>query len=161
MPSHCSLQFGTVRRHPAAAPLALRQSHLALVARESMKITGASRRSAAPGSQSVGVAEYGAELCHSQHHLASATKWRIQQPALGSFHLQFCAPRSSAGHSHWHARSRAQAEALAGQFVVRICAILCFEAATNARNAHWPQNTQFLSARWKPFQERRLTLRST
>jgi hypothetical protein len=28
-----------------------------------MKITGASRRSAAPGSQSVGVAEYGAVLC--------------------------------------------------------------------------------------------------
>jgi hypothetical protein len=63
MPSPCSLTLGVVRRHHATEVRALRPSPLAPAARESMKIEGASRRSAAPGSQKVGVAEYGDDVC--------------------------------------------------------------------------------------------------
>jgi hypothetical protein len=62
MPSPCSSRLCVVRCNRAAAVQALRLSPLALVAGESMKIEGASRRSAAPGSQKVGVAEYGDDV---------------------------------------------------------------------------------------------------
>jgi hypothetical protein len=62
MPSPCSLRFGIVRGLHEAAVEALHPSRLVLAAGESMKIAGASRRSAAPGSQNVGVAEYGDDV---------------------------------------------------------------------------------------------------
>jgi hypothetical protein len=62
MPSPCSLRLGVVRSDHATEVQALRPSRLALAAGEIWKIAGASRRSAAPGSQSVGVAEYGDDL---------------------------------------------------------------------------------------------------
>jgi hypothetical protein len=59
MPLPCSLRSGVVRSHHATEVRALRPPPLPFAAGELLKITGASRRSAAPGSQKVGVAEYG------------------------------------------------------------------------------------------------------
>jgi hypothetical protein len=74
MPSLCSLHLGVVRSHRATEVQALRPSPLALAAGESMKITGASRRSAPPGSQKVGVAEYGDDLCESRPRVVLGRK---------------------------------------------------------------------------------------
>jgi hypothetical protein len=45
-----------------------------------MKIEGASRRSAAPGIQKVGAAEYGGDLCALQRLWSARTKERILGP---------------------------------------------------------------------------------
>jgi hypothetical protein len=80
MPSPCSLRLRVVRSHHAPEFRALRPSPLAPTAGESMKIEGASRRSAAPGSQKVGAAEYGGDLCGIQHSWSARTKGRILGP---------------------------------------------------------------------------------
>jgi hypothetical protein len=71
-----------------------------------MKIAGASRRSAAPGSQNVGVAEYGDDLCESHRREVSRTKARIH-----STHrcMRFAKhPKSVRQSSHARLRARAR-----------------------------------------------------
>ena len=88
----------------AAAPVqSLRLPPLSLAARESMKVTGASRRSAAPGSQFVGVAGYGDGSCAFQQ--SSSTRMNRTICAASSIH----APLQIAFHLlRWLALAREQ-----------------------------------------------------
>jgi hypothetical protein len=61
-----------------------------------MKVTGASRRSAAPGSQSIGVAEYGDDPCAFQQSWSARTKQANlgRNPALLQSRLAIGAQRA-------------------------------------------------------------------
>jgi hypothetical protein len=80
MPSPCSLRLAVIRSYHATEVQALRPAPLPLAAGEVLKITGASRRSAAPGSQKVCAAEYGGDLCGLQQSWSARTKGRILGP---------------------------------------------------------------------------------
>jgi hypothetical protein len=106
MPSPCSLRLGAVRSHRATEVRALRQWPLALAAGESMKIVGASRRSAAPGSQNIGVAEYGDDLCEIRLRevLAQEPESTVHTVACGSPSIQ--CPYASSSHARLRVGAR-------------------------------------------------------
>jgi hypothetical protein len=78
MRRHASPLLAALSASAIAAVQALRISPLSLAARESMKVTGASRRSAAPGSQFGGVAECGDDSCAFQQSSSTRTNRTIR-----------------------------------------------------------------------------------
>jgi hypothetical protein len=100
MSSPCSFPLGVVCSDHAAEVQALRPTPLALVAGESMKTEGASRRSAAPGSQKVGAAEYGGDLCALQQSWSDRTKDRILGPVAIMRIAASCSPISPSPEGH-------------------------------------------------------------
>jgi hypothetical protein len=156
MPSPCSFRLGVVRSHHATEVQALRPAPLPPAAEESMKITGASRRSAAPGSQKVGAAEYGGDLCGLQHSWSARTKGRILGP-LATMRIaasfpplaQALAARTARPLSHRFAAQQIPEPILAAP--PRSIA-LSFAASTFARLPLRPKsrNTHCLSAAMPP-----------
>jgi hypothetical protein len=99
MPSPSSSRHGIVCGHHATEVQVLRPAPLPPAAGESMKITGASRRSAAPGSQKVGAAEYGGDLCGLQRSWSARTKGRILGP-LTTMRIAASFPPSAQAWQH-------------------------------------------------------------
>jgi hypothetical protein len=87
----CNLQLAAPAAVAAAAVQSLRILPLSLAAGESMKVTGASRRSAAPGSQFVGVAGYGDDPGAFQQSSGTRTNRTIRggHPTHAPFQIAF------------------------------------------------------------------------
>jgi hypothetical protein len=138
MPWPCSLHLGVIRSHHATEVRALRPAPLPPAAGESMKITGASRRSAAPGSQKIGAAEYGGDLCGLQHSWNARTKGRILGP-LATMRIAASFPPSAQALAARTARPRPSHRFAAQQIPEPMLAApprsfaLCFAASTVAR----------------------------
>jgi hypothetical protein len=141
------------RCHLAAAVRMLRPSPLCLVASKSMNIAGVSRRSAAPGSQNIGVAEYGDDRCEFRRRevLARKPEFKVHTVACGSPSIQVRPPVQPRAAARWraggatlnaiHARSGVQARGR--EFLpshtscttVFVCAILCRSTASPQKPA--------------------------
>jgi hypothetical protein len=136
MQSPSSLRLGIVRSHHATELRALRPSPLALAAGESMKIEGASRRSAAPGSQTVGAAEYSGDLARSSSRGALGATSESLDPSQ-----PFESPRP------FRPSSRLALPRTIGVSTACVCAIPCPVNRHRAwQSRQQPQNTHFLSA---------------
>jgi hypothetical protein len=155
MPSPCSLPLGAVRSHHATEVRALRPSPLALAAGESMKIEGASRRSAAPGSQKVGDAEYGGDLCALQQSLSARTKERIHGPLATMRIAASLSPIRPSPEVHERpttskrpkAKESESPTSRAGSSAISACAMLCITASCHARRSlQLQQSTHFFCA---------------
>jgi hypothetical protein len=170
MPSPCSFRLGVVRSHLAAEVQALRPSPLALVAGESMKIPGASRRSAAPGSQKVGAAEYGGDLGALQHRGVLGRKSESLDPSQPCRSPRPLRPivqtlKFTSGNPRNLERPEAQgSESPASNLLARPCPFaLCFASppvATLGAVSNRSANTS-CEPQCQQLPERRLTLRST
>jgi hypothetical protein len=175
MRGHANSHLAASNAPALAAVQARRISPLSLAAGESMKVTGASRRSAAPGSQSVGVAAYGDDSCAFQHSSSTRTNRAI----LGAYPLMHStkSPCVSGAGRLWLVSRGAQPSQSRSRAVLNhkttrrryphaaplpVCAILC---------PHEPSPQQEMRFRHRricnsraPMQHRstrRLTLRST